>query len=152
MFWQLIILLNDFGGVENIFDGDVHSGEQFSFPMNLASYWSEYMDVPECTDVIMNVYAANCFLEHDRLGGGVMVWEGIRHDGRTPLVRVNGAPSAQIYLDEIPEHHVVPLINVTGGIFHHDNVRPYTAWVSRDFLQQNNVHVLPWDILDRRVR
>ena len=81
-----------------------------------------------------------------------MVWAGIRHDGRTTLVRVNGTLKAQIYRDEILQHYVVPLINVTGGIVQHDNVGPYTARVSRDFLQQNNVYVLPWDILDRRVR
>ena len=65
-------------------------------------------------------YAANCVVEHDHFGGGsVMVWAGIHHDGRTALVRVNGALSAQIYQDEILQHHVVPLINVTGGIFQH---------------------------------
>ena len=37
-----------------IFDGDVHNGEQFSFPMNFTSC-SEQMDVPESIDVITNV-------------------------------------------------------------------------------------------------
>ena len=36
------------------------------------------------------------------------------------LARVNRA----LYLDTILQHHVVPLINVTGGIFQHDNARP----------------------------
>ena len=94
----------------------VHSGEQLSFPMNVVSCCSKQ------SGHNTERYAANCVLKHDRLGGGsVMVWAGIRHDGRTALVRVNGAPSAQVYLDEIPEHHVVPPINVTGGIFQHDN-------------------------------
>ena len=39
----------------NLFDGDVHSGEQFSFPTNLASCCSEHMDVQATVDVIMNV-------------------------------------------------------------------------------------------------
>ena len=32
----------------------------------------------------------------------------------------------------------------TGDIFQHDNARPHTAQVCQDFLQQNNIHVLPW--------
>ena len=39
------------------------------------------------------------------------------HDGRTALEKVNGALNVQIYLDEIPQHHVVPLINVADGMF-----------------------------------
>ena len=54
-FSRHIISLNDFGGVKSIFDGDVHSGEQFSCRMNLASCCSEQMDVPDSIDVIMNV-------------------------------------------------------------------------------------------------
>ena len=40
-FSRRIISLNDFGDVNNIFDGDVQSGEQFSLPMNLASCCSK---------------------------------------------------------------------------------------------------------------
>ena len=83
--------------------------------------------------------------------------------GRSALVGVNGALSAQIYRDEILQHHVVPLISVSGGSFQHDNARLHTVRVYIDFLPQNNVPVLPWpadlspiehlsDILDRRVR
>ena len=43
------------------------------------------------------------------------------------LVRVNGALSDQIYRDEILQHHVVPLINVTGGIFQHGGARLHTV-------------------------
>ena len=41
--------------------GNVHSGEQLFFPMNLASCCSEEMDVPEFIDVIMNVMPPNMF-------------------------------------------------------------------------------------------
>ena len=55
-------------------------------------------------------YAANCVLEHDHFGGcSVMVWAEIHHDGRTALVRVNGALNAQIYQVETLQHHGVPL-------------------------------------------
>ena len=73
-------------------------------------------------------------------GGSVMVWAGIHHDGHTALVIVN----AQIYWDEILQHHVVPLVNVPGGTLQFDSARPHTAQVCQDFLQQNNIHVLPW--------
>ena len=68
-----------------------------------------------------NRYAASDVLEHDRFGS-VMEWVGIHHDGRTALVRVNGALNAHIYRDEMLQHDVVPLIDVTGGMFQHDVV------------------------------
>ena len=133
MFSRHIISPNNFGGVSNIFDGDVQSGDQLSFPTNLASCCCSEQMQP------------NCVLEHDRFGSGiVMVWAGIRHNGRTALVRLNVAINAQIYRDEIQQHQVVLLTSVTGGIFQHDNARPHTARVCRDFLQQNNIYVLPW--------
>ena len=55
MFSWHLISLNDFGGVKNILDVVVHSGEQFSFPMNVVSCYSEQMDVLESFNVIMNV-------------------------------------------------------------------------------------------------
>ena len=60
-------------------------------------------------------YASNCILKHGSFGGGnVTVCAVIHHNGRTALVRVCGALNAQIYRDEVPQHHVVPLINATN--------------------------------------
>ena len=42
-------------GVKNTFHGDVHNGERFSFPMNLASCCLDQKDVLKSIDVIMNV-------------------------------------------------------------------------------------------------
>ena len=39
----------------------LHSGEQFSFPMNLTSCCLEHMDIPESIDIIMNVMLAIVF-------------------------------------------------------------------------------------------
>ena len=114
LFPRHIISLNDFGGVINIFDGDVHSGEQFfSDESRVMLFRADER------------YAAKCIVEHDPFGGGVMVWAGIHHDGRTALVRVNGALNAQIYRDEILVHHDVLLINVTGSIF--QRTMPYNT-------------------------
>ena len=66
-------------------------------------------------------------------------WTWIHHDGRTALVRVNGALNSQISRDEKLHHHDVPLINATCGIFQLINVRPHTTRVCWYFLQQNLV-------------
>ena len=82
-------------------------------------------------------YAANCFLEHDNFGGGsVMVWAGIHHDGCT----VFGALNAQIYRNEILQHHIVPVINAIGIMLQYDNARLHTARVCRDFLKKKRGH------------
>ena len=60
------------------------------------------------------------------------MWARIHHDARTPLVRINGVLNAQIYRDEILQHHTVPLINVNGGILQHDIARLHTARVCHD--------------------
>ena len=74
------------------------------------------------------IYAANCIPELGRFSDdSVMMWTGIHHDGHSIWMRIDGTLSLQIYLDEVLQHDVVPLINVTGGIFHHDDARPYTA-------------------------
>ena len=89
------ILLNDVSGVKNIFNGDVHTEDQFSFLMNLTSCCSEQMDVPKSCDIIMNVMSPIVFWNMIIL---VMVvsWCG---QGFTlmVLVRVNGMLTAQIY-------------------------------------------------------
>ena len=62
MFSRHIISLNDVPGVKNLFSADVHRGQQFSFPMNVASWcccllcvFSEQINVLEYMDIIMNV-------------------------------------------------------------------------------------------------
>ena len=102
------------------------------------------MEVPESIDVIMNV-TSPIVLWNIIVSVVVASWCGQEFTVMVVLlVRVNGALNAQIYQDEILQHHVVPLINVTGGIFQHVYPRPHTARICRDFLQQNKVHVSPW--------
>ena len=62
-------------------------------------------------------YTVNCVQEVDRFGGGsVMVWAGIRHNGRTALVHVDGTPNGIRYRNEILQRHVLPFMNVNGGV------------------------------------
>ena len=68
-------------------------------------------------------------VERDRYGGGsVMIWAGIRHDGKKDFVTVPGNLTAQRYCDGIIESVVVPYLQKHNvGVFGHDNARPNTS-------------------------
>ena len=89
-------------------------------------------------------YSDACIREIDRFGGGgsVMVWGGISHGVKTPLVVIQGNLTAVRYRDQVLMPHVLPLVNAHNLTFQHDNARPHVARVCRDFLNQNNVQVL----------
>ena len=108
-----------------------------------------------------------CVFERDRYGGGsVMVWVGIPHGVKSPLIVVPGNLTAVRYRDEIRRPVAVPLVQQHQMTFQHDNARPHVARVCQDFLANNNIVPLDWppyspdlspvehlwDELDRRVR
>ena len=105
--------------------------------------------------------------EVDRFGGGsVMVWGGISHGVKSPLVVLGGTLTAVRYRDEILRLIAVPLVQQHNLIFQQDNARPHVARVCRQFLANHNIQPLDWpayssdlspiehlwDELDRRVR
>lgn len=80
-------------------------------------------------------------------GGSVMVWGGICLGVRTELVVIeNGSLNAFRYLTEILEQHVMPFAPFVGDgfIFMHDNARPHTARVVRDYLQEVGITQMQW--------
>jgi hypothetical protein len=118
-----------------------------------------------------------CTLERDRFGGGgsimvwsggsVMVWSGVSQHHRTELIVTAGNLNAVRYREHVLLPHVVPFLQAHPDMtLQNDNATSHTARSVRDFLQDRNVSVLPWqvkspylspiehawDLLDLRVR
>ena len=90
-------------------------------------------------------FAKACVFERDRYGGGsVMVWGGISHGVKSPLIVVPGNLTAVRYRDEILCPVAVPLVQQHQMTFQHDNSGPHVARVCLDFLANNNIGPLDW--------
>ena len=57
-----------------------------------------------------------------------------------------GNNNAQTYINDVLAVEALPLIHFHGPnvTFMHDNARPYSAPITRQFLATNNVNVLDW--------
>jgi hypothetical protein len=73
-----------------------------------------------------------------------MMWEAISNDRKTDLVHVLRHLMAVRYRDEILQPHLMHVIDRQRELFQQDNARPHTAGVAMDYLEQNNINVLPW--------
>ena len=90
-------------------------------------------------------HAQCCVREVDRFGGGnLMAWGAFTSNGRSRLVVIQGNMTAQVYYDQVLRPVLVPFINNHGpGLtFQHDNARPHTAALTRNFLQNAGIPVM----------
>jgi hypothetical protein len=79
-------------------------------------------------------------------GCGVMVWARINYGQQIELCFNDGYLDAQIYRGEILNPIVVPFICRHHLMFQHDNARPHVARIWTQFLEAENVPVLPWPV------
>ena len=92
-------------------------------------------------------YRRCCVQTVEPIGGGsVMVWGGICSEGKTDLVVLDGNLNAERYIDQVLRPVVLPFVQQHNNrtLFQHDNARPHIARIVKEFLQTNNVNVLPW--------
>ena len=74
-----------------------------------------------------------------------MVWGGIMGRRKTNLTVVQVNLNDQGYINKILQPDAVPFLQKYGpAILMHDNARPHEARTCRQFLNRNNVNVLPW--------
>lgn len=68
---------------------------------------------------------ADAFLiERDRFGGNwVMVWAGICHGHKTPLIFIEGNLTAYRYRETVLVPHVIPFVRFHNVLFQQDNAR-----------------------------
>jgi transposase len=90
-------------------------------------------------------FADASVIERDRYGGGsVMVWGGISHGLKSPLIVIAGNLTDVRYRDEILRPVAVPYVQQHHLIFQQDNVRPHVARVCPDFPANHNINPLDW--------
>ncbi|GFY06233.1 transposable element Tcb2 transposase [Trichonephila clavipes] len=84
--------------------------------------------------------------QHTAPTEGVMVWGAIAYNTRLPLVLICGTLTAQQYVHDFLQPHVLQLIQrLPGALFQQDNPRSPTARVSQNLIR--NVTILPWPVL-----
>ena len=91
-------------------------------------------------------FADNCLIGRDRFGGGsLMVWGSIMGRKKTNLIVVQGNLNAQGYINQILQPEAVSFLQRhRPAILIHDNARSHVARICQQFLNRNNVNVLPW--------
>lgn len=100
-------------------------------------------------------YAQSCIEERVPFGGGsCMVWGGISMIGRTELVFIDmvrqngriGGLTAQRYITEVLEAHVVPYMGLIGESFTlmQDNARPHAAAQVRQYCEEFGIRTMNW--------
>ena len=72
-----------------------------------------------------------------------MVWGAIYHARKTQLQSFQSNVSVARFREKIAQWHLLPDINVRREMFQHDNARSDTAHLTMDYLQNQNIAVIP---------
>ena len=80
------------------------------------------------------------------LSGSVLVWGGIMGGYKTRVIVINGNTITQTNINDVLAVEALSFIQFHGPnvTFMHDNARPHSAAITRQFLATNNVNVLDW--------
>ena len=77
-----------------------------------------------------------------------MVWGCFVKNKLGPLVRLEGRITANVYIEEILEKHLLPFINNLENkenyIFQEDNAPIHTARIAKNWKEVNSIANLPW--------
>ena len=74
-----------------------------------------------------------------------MMWGVINLDLKSYLVICKENLTARPYIDQILDPVVISLFQQRHGLtLQHDNARQHVARITRDYLQANNIYLLPW--------
>ena len=77
--------------------------------------------------------------------GSVNVWAGIIGHQKTPLIRLQGRITAETYISDILQEHVVPFfLDNPHCIFMQDNAPPHRARLTKGFLDDADIQLLSW--------
>ena len=88
-------------------------------------------------------FADVCVIKWDGVGGGsVLVYGGKMGGNKTALIVINGNTDAQTYINDVLAMEALPFIQFHGPnvTFMHDNARPHSATITRQFLQTYVLH------------
>ena len=79
-------------------------------------------------------------------GGSIMVWAGIMHGARTPLVFIDGTMTGASYLRDVLEPIVRPFRGAVGDefVYMDDNAPPHRTLAVREFCEEEGIRKLWW--------
>lgn len=79
-------------------------------------------------------------------GGGVMVWGGFCGGKKTELKFLDGRVNSAKYIATL-QTHLQPAFDNSTQIFQHDNASCHASRMTRQWVHQQNIEVLPWPAL-----
>lgn len=92
-------------------------------------------------------YDIDCLIPTVKFNQGVMVWGCFTKNGLGPLVKLEGKITAQIYIDMLENNllsYIDTLENKENYLFQEDNAPIHIAKSTKNWINKNNINILPW--------